>query len=125
MNKLDKIYKEKLSDFEYKVCREKGTEPPFSGKYNNFKKKGVYSCKCCDTPLFSWDQKFDSGSGWPSFYESLNDECNKYTQDNSFGMVRTEITCKECGSHLGHVFDDVPTKRRYCVNSVSLDFKSE
>lgn len=116
-------YKDKLSDLEYKVCRQKATEPPFSGKYDDFYENGVYSCKCCGTPLFKSDEKFNAGCGWPSFYASIDDECIKYDEDISLGMVRVEITCKKCGSHLGHVFDDVPIKRRYCVNSVSLDFK--
>lgn len=120
-------WQEKLDDLEFYVCRQKGTEAPFSGKYNDFKKSGMFTCKCCNTPLFSSNSKFDSGSGWPSFYESIDTNCIEYNEDFTHGMSRIEITCKKCGCHLGHVFDDgpKPTNKRYCVNSVSLNFKED
>lgn len=126
MQEDENKWKEKLSDFEFNVCRQKGTEAPFSGKYNDFKEKGVFTCKCCNTPLFSSSAKYNSGSGWPSFFESINNSCIKYDEDLTLSMSRIEITCKECGCHLGHVFDDgpEPTKKRFCVNSVSLNFDS-
>jgi peptide-methionine (R)-S-oxide reductase len=116
--------KQKLTQEEYEVLRKKGTEAPFSGKYLHEKSEGTYKCKVCGNPLFSSDAKFDSGTGWPSFEEALPGAV-KYTDDNSHGMVRTEITCASCGSHLGHVFPDGPTKtgKRYCLNSVCLDLE--
>ncbi len=119
--------KEKLTEEEYAVLREKGTEAPFSGKYVNTKDKGVYSCKVCGNGLFSSDAKFDSGTGWPSFDKPENLENVELRADNSHDMHRTEVVCKKCGSHLGHVFDDGPTAtgKRYCINSVCLDLKSE
>jgi len=126
--------KQKLTEEEYKVLREKGTEAPFTGKYVNTKDKGMYVCKVCGTELFSSTAKFDSGTGWPSFTEPANLEHVELVEDNSHGMHRTEVKCKKCGSHLGHVFDDLPTGRqagqdslgkRYCINSVCLDLKNE
>lgn len=116
--------KEKLNDFEYHVMFEKGTEPPFSGELLNEKREGVFVCKYCETPLFSSKAKFDSGTGWPSFYESIKKESIKEELDTSHGMVRTEVRCAKCGAHLGHVFDDGPasTGFRYCINSVCLKF---
>jgi len=117
--------KQKLTKEEYKVLREKGTEAPFSGKYVNTKDSGMYVCKVCGTELFSSLAKFDSGTGWPSFTEPANLEHVELVEDNSFGMHRTEVKCKKCGSHLGHVFDDGIEKdgKRYCINSVCLDLK--
>jgi peptide-methionine (R)-S-oxide reductase len=114
--------KKKLTPEQYRVLREKGTEAPFSGKYVHEDKDGMYSCVVCNTPLFSSEAKFDSGTGWPSFDQALPGAV-KLSEDASHGMRRTEVMCATCGSHLGHVFDDGPTAtgKRYCLNSVCLD----
>ncbi len=112
----------------YKVAREKGTEAPFTGKYVDEHTKGMYTCAICGTELFSSDTKFDSGTGWPSFTEPANLEHVELREDNEYGMSRTEVVCKNCGAHLGHVFDDGPADKggkRYCINSVCLDLKEE
>jgi peptide-methionine (R)-S-oxide reductase len=117
--------KQKLTEEEYKVLREKGTEAPFSGKYVSEKSKGMYLCRVCGNKLFSSNAKFDSGTGWPSFDQPENLENVELREDNSHNMHRTEVVCKKCGSHLGHVFDDGPTAtgKRYCINSVCLDLQ--
>jgi peptide-methionine (R)-S-oxide reductase len=118
--------KHKLTPEQYRVLREKGTEAPFSGKYVHEDKNGMYACVVCNTPLFSSEAKFNSGTGWPSFDQALPGAV-KLNEDVSHGMRRTEVICATCGSHLGHVFDDGPTKtgKRYCLNSVCLDLKEE
>ena len=124
----DNQWREKLTAEEYRVCREKGTEPPFSGALCDNKRPGRYLCKCCGEELFRSDTKFDSGSGWPSFDSPAAEDAIRYETDKTHGMVRVEVMCDNCGSHLGHVFEDGPretTGKRYCVNSLSLDFKEE
>ena len=120
-------WKEKLTEEQYRVLRLKGTERPFTGKYWDNKKKGIYYCAGCGTPLFDSNSKFKSRSGWPSFSTPVRDSKIKEESDNSFSMRRTEVLCKNCGGHLGHVFKDgpKPTGLRYCINSISLDFKSK
>ena len=121
--KTPKEWKETLTPEQFEVCINKGTEPPFTGKYYNNKEKGTYKCVCCGETLFKSDTKYDSGSGWPSFWQPLSDEKIEYISDTDYGMVRTEVNCKKCGAHLGHVFDDgpKPTNLRYCITSISLD----
>ena len=120
-------WKKKLTPEQYRVLREKGTEAPFTGKLLHNKEQGMYTCAGCGTELFSSDAKFDSGTGWPSFDESANLEHVELKPDSAYGMQRVEVVCKKCGGHLGHVFDDCPTKtgKRFCINSCSLDFKKE
>tara|TARA_B100000029_G_scaffold116861_1_gene109905 strand:+ start:4660 stop:5214 length:555 start_codon:yes stop_codon:yes gene_type:complete len=125
--KTEKEWKGCLTPEEYRILREKGTEMAFSGKYNKHKEEGVYKCAGCGEELFSSETKYDSGSGWPSFWQPISKEKISTETDKSFFMSRTEILCKTCGGHLGHVFDDgpQPSGLRYCVNSVSLDFESK
>ncbi len=122
LKKTDQEWRSLLTPEQYHVTREHGTEPAFSGEYNNCKDKGIYKCICCGNPLFHSDQKYDSGSGWPSFYDPITKESIESREDNSLFMVRTETVCANCDAHLGHVFTDgpQPTGLRYCMNSLSL-----
>ena len=126
MEKTNEYWKSKLSPEAFRVLREKGTEYPHTGKYNLHFENGVYNCNGCKTPLFESNQKFKSNCGWPSFDEAIKGSI-KYVEDYSHNMIRTEIICAKCDGHLGHVFNDGPTQTglRYCVNSVSIDFKKE
>ncbi len=125
VNLTDEELREKLSPEAFHVCREHGTERPFTGKFYDCKDEGVYKCICCDNELFSSKTKFDSGSGWPSYFDPINEKSLELKADSSLGMHRVEVLCAKCGSHLGHVFDDgpKPSGKRYCINSVSLDLK--
>jgi peptide-methionine (R)-S-oxide reductase len=125
MKKSEEEWKKQLDTETYQVLRKKATERPFAGKYLHNKAKGMYVCAGCGTPLFSSDTKFDSGTGWPSFWSPLEKENVEEKSDRSLFMKRVEILCKQCGGHLGHVFEDgpQPTGLRYCVNSLSLNFK--
>ena len=123
ISKPDEEWKKILTSEQFDVCRKKGTERAFTGIYWDTKDSGTYNCSCCGTELFSSDTKFDSGTGWPSFFKPLDEENIEFVEDGSYGMKRVEVNCKNCGGHLGHVFDDGPnpTNMRYCINSVSLD----
>ena len=132
INKNEEDSKKELTPEQYRILREKETEAPFTGKYLNNHEKGMYTCAACGAELFSSDTKFDSGTGWPSFTDPVNREHIELREDRSYGMARTEVVCKRCGGHLGHVFEDGPrampdgapaSGKRFCINSCSLEFK--
>jgi len=134
INKTKEEWAKKLTPEEYKILREQGTEAPFSGEYAESKKDGTYVCRGCDNKLFSSNTKYDSGSGWPSFYDFIEEGSVTLQPDSSLGAERTEVVCARCGSHLGHVFDDAPkntshgnttTGKRYCINSLALNLKDD
>mgnify|MGYP002414193252 FL=1 len=127
MHKTDEQWRSELNEIEYQVLRLAGTERPFTGELLDEHRDGVFRCRGCGEELFESTTKFDSRSGWPSFYQPMTDEKVELIEDHSHGMIRTEVRCANCGGHLGHVFDDAPqtpTGERFCINSVSLDFKA-
>lgn len=127
ISKSNSEWKKLLTDEQYHIAREKGTEPPFSGKYYNSKEKGIYKCVCCDNELFSSEAKFNSGSGWPSYFAPVSEDSVKLFPDHSLGMERIEVVCGSCNAHLGHVFKDgpKPSGLRYCINSAVLDLSKD
>lgn len=128
VHKTEAEWRAELTPEQYRILRERGTEPPFSGKYVHAKEDGIYRCAACGQPLFSSEMKFESGSGWPSFWDVLESGRVELHRDFSHGMVRTEVTCNRCGGHLGHLFDDGPREKtglRYCINSGALELDTD
>lgn len=127
VERSEEEWKQVLTPEQYAICRQKGTERAFTGEYHDCKDPGMYLCRCCGEPLFTSETKYDSGSGWPSFYQAVNPDAVETEVDNTLGMARTEVMCQSCGSHLGHVFEDgpQPTGQRFCINSASLKLEKE